>query len=183
MVVKRVLIAPVPFDARGCRLLDQFAAAGVEPLMNDLGHKPTEADMIELLREADAVIVGTEPLTKKVLNAAARLRPISRIGVGPDSVDLLAARERRIEVCYTPDAPIPAVAEMTIGMILTTLRGIHISNAKMQEGQWHRVVGRRLGESVVGVLGVGGWSTGSRSDRPGGLAITRQAGTPQDLAS
>ncbi|MDP6077022.1 MAG: phosphoglycerate dehydrogenase [Acidimicrobiales bacterium] len=155
MLIERVLITSVPFGAGDHRPLGQLVAAGMESVLNPLGRKPTEEEMAGLVGDADAVIAGTEPFTATVLDAAPRLRLISRIGIGLDNVDLLATRERGIEVCYTPDAPTPAVAEMTIGLILTTLRGIHISNARMHAGGWHRVVGCRLGESVIGILGVG----------------------------
>jgi D-3-phosphoglycerate dehydrogenase len=80
---------------------------------------------------------------------------ISRVGIGLDSVDLLAAAERDIKVSYTPDAPAPAVAELTIGMMLTLLRSVHVSNSQMHSGEWYRFFGRRLSEVVIGIIGVG----------------------------
>ncbi len=153
--VERVLITSTPFGAVDRRPLESLAQIGAEVRLNPLERRPTEEELVGLLRDVDAVLAGTEPFTAKVMDAAPRLQLISRIGVGLDSVDLLAARERGIEVCFTPDAPIPAVAEMTIGLILTTLRGVHISNINMHAGRWHRVLGRSLGESIVGILGVG----------------------------
>jgi D-3-phosphoglycerate dehydrogenase len=155
MTIERVLITPTPFGATDRRPLDHLKSAGIEPVLNHLGRKPTEVEMIGLLTDVDAVIAGTEPLSASVLDAAPRLRLIARIGVGLDNIDLLAAHKRGIRVCHTPDAPIPAVVEMTISLILSTLRGTHVSNLRMHEGQWHRVMGRSLGESVVGILGVG----------------------------
>jgi D-3-phosphoglycerate dehydrogenase len=70
-------------------------------------------------------------------------------------VDLLAARARGIGVCYTPDAPAPAVAELSIGLMLSLLRSIHHADRGVREGTWQRVLGRRLGAVTVGVVGVG----------------------------
>ena len=75
---------------------------------------------------------------------APKLKLISRVGVGLESVDLLAALRRGIKVCYTPDAPALAVAEFTIGLMLAVLRQVPLANAQMQRGIWQRHFGRRL---------------------------------------
>ena len=77
------------------------------------------------------------------------------MGIGLDSVDLIAAQKRDIKVSYTPDAPSLAVSELTLGMMLTLLRSVHVSNSQMHKGKWHRMFGRRLGEVTVGIIGVG----------------------------
>jgi len=48
---------------------------------------------------------------------------------------LIAAKERGIKVSYTPDAPAPAVAELTMGLILTLLRSVHVSNSQLHKGK------------------------------------------------
>jgi D-3-phosphoglycerate dehydrogenase len=60
-----------------------------------------------------------------------------------------------IKVSYTPEAPAPAVAELTLGLMLSLLRSIHIANTNMHEGQWQRIFGRRIAEVTIGVIGVG----------------------------
>jgi D-3-phosphoglycerate dehydrogenase len=89
------------------------------------------------------------------MDRAPKLRLISRVGIGLDGVDLLAARERGIAVSYTPDAPAPAVAELTTGLMLALLRGISSTDRNMRNGVWHRVMGRRLARCTVGIIGVG----------------------------
>ena len=101
------------------------------------------------------IIAGTEQITAKVMDRASNLKLISRVGIGLDSVDLLAAEERGIKVSYTPDAPAPAVSELTIGMMLTLLRSVHVSNSQMHTGQWHRFFGRRLSNVTIGIVGAG----------------------------
>jgi len=80
---------------------------------------------------------------------------IARVGIGLDNVDLAAARTRGIEVTYTPDAPSPAVAELTLGLMINLLRGISVADRDVRRGAWHRIMGRRLSECVVGVIGYG----------------------------
>ena len=56
---------------------------------------------------------------------------------------------------YTPDAPSPAVAEMTIGLMITLLRSVHLSNNRVHQGEWFRYFGRRLSEITIGIIGIG----------------------------
>jgi D-3-phosphoglycerate dehydrogenase len=94
------------------------------------------------------------------MKVASNLKMISRVGIGLDSVDLLEAEKRGIIVSYTPDAPAPAVSELTIGLMLAALRSVQVSNMDMHNGKWHRFFGRRLSEVVIGVVGVGRIGTG-----------------------
>src|SRR4029453_3576915 len=82
-------------------------------------------------------------------------RVIARVGRGLDSVDLKAARARDILVTYTPSAPSPAVAELTIAQMLALLRRTVTADSEIRRGVWHRLIGRRLGLLTVGVIGVG----------------------------
>jgi D-3-phosphoglycerate dehydrogenase / 2-oxoglutarate reductase len=151
----RALITTVPFGTHDSIALDMLREAGVEYALNPLGRRPTEAELCELIRDVDVLIAGTEPITSRVMASAPRLRIISRVGIGLDNVDLVAARERGIVVSYTPDAPAPAVAEFTIGLMLSLLRFIHTANARMRTDGWHRLMGRRIAELTVGIIGVG----------------------------
>jgi len=152
---RRVLITTIPFGQVNRQPLDLLEAAGIEYVMNPLGRRLKEEELAELIGGFGVLIAGTEPITAKVMDAAPHLRLISRVGVGLDSVDLNAARTRGIHVTYTPDAPSPAVAELTVGMMLTLLRDISGADRNMRNGIWHRAMGRRLSELTVGVIGVG----------------------------
>jgi D-3-phosphoglycerate dehydrogenase len=89
------------------------------------------------------------------MEAAPELRLIARVGIGLDNVDLEAAAKRGIAVTYTPDAPAPAVAELTIGLMIDLLRHISRADRRMHAKQWERLLGRRLDGLTVGVVGVG----------------------------
>lgn len=151
----RALITTVPFAERDPLPVSLLQAANVEYLVNPLGRKLSEEELAEMIGGFDVVIAGTEPITDRVMARADRLKLISRVGIGLDSVDLLAAERRGIGVSYTPDAPAPAVAELTIGLMLSLLRSVQLSNLRMHQGEWHRYFGRRLGECTVGIIGAG----------------------------
>ena len=154
----KVLITTVPFGDNNRLPLDLLEKNNIEYLTNSLNRKLSEDELAEMVK--DLIIAGTEPITKKVMDAASNLKMISRVGIGLDSVDLLEAERQGITVSYTPDAPAPAVAELTVGLILTLLRSVQLSNIEMHNGKWHRFFGRRLSEVTIGIIGVGRIGTG-----------------------
>jgi phosphoglycerate dehydrogenase-like enzyme len=84
-----------------------------------------EADKHTFLREmydADILLHVLEPVTAAVIDAAPRLRLIQKIGIGVNTIDLDAARRRDIAVCNMPGTNTQAVAELTLLLMLATLR-------------------------------------------------------------
>jgi D-3-phosphoglycerate dehydrogenase / 2-oxoglutarate reductase len=172
----KALITTVPFGDKNRLPLEMLESAGVEYLINPHNTKLTEDQLVELIGDIDVVIAGTEKITEKVMARGSKLKLISRVGVGLDGVDLLAAKQRGIRVSYTPEAPAPAVAELTLGLMLTLLRSAHIANGQMHQGKWQRIFGRRLAETTVGIIGVG--RIGARV-----LRRTKAFGTPRILVN
>ena len=158
--MSKTLITTVPFADKNPLPLELLEKANIDYLINPLNKKLTEDELAEMVSDFDVIIAGTESITKKVMDAATNLKMISRVGIGLDSVDLLEAEKRGIVVSYTPDAPAPAVAELTIGLMLTLLRSVQLSNMEMHNGKWHRFFGRRLSEITVGIIGIGRIGTG-----------------------
>jgi len=151
----KALITTIPFGNKNRLPLEILEENGIEYQINPTGKKLTENGLAELITDFDVIIAGTEPITEKVMERGKNLKMISRVGIGLDSVDLLAAERRGIKVSYTPDAPAPAVAELTLGLILTLLRSTHLSNLEIHDGKWHRHFGRRIPEVTIGIIGLG----------------------------
>jgi D-3-phosphoglycerate dehydrogenase len=174
--MSKVLITTVPFGDKNRLPIEQLEAAGVEFLINPLGRKLKEEELAEMISDFDVLIAGTEDITDAVMAKASKLKLISRVGIGLDNVDLLAAERRGIKLSYTPDAPAPAVAEFAIGLMLALLRSVHLSNTQMHRGEWQRFFGRRIPEVTIGIIGTG---------RIGGRVLRRlQAfGTPRILVN
>ena len=152
---RRVLITSVPFGQADPASLAVLKTAGADYVLNPLGRRPTEEELAEMIGGFDALIAGGETITDRVMGRAPNLRLIARLGIGLDKVDLAAARARHIQVTYTPDAPAPAVAELTIGLMLALLRFIPQADRAIRQRKWLRPVGRRLADQTVGVIGVG----------------------------
>jgi D-3-phosphoglycerate dehydrogenase len=126
-------------------------------LVNPYKRKLTEEELYNLILEHQPVgiIAGVEPITKAVLSKAKNLKVISRAGVGMDSVDLEAASSKGIIVTNTPDAPTVPVAELTLGLILSVLRGITYSDSSIRKQEWNRPMGWMLSGKTVGIIGCG----------------------------
>ena len=172
----KALITTVPFGEKNRLPLEQLEAAGIDYVINPIGRKLKEDELAEMVTDFDVLIAGTELITDKVMSGASRLKLISRVGIGLDGVDLLAAERRGIHVSYTPDAPAPAVAELTIGLMLSLLRSVHVANAEIHRSEWRRHFGRRIPEVTIGVIGTG---------RIGGRVLRRLAafGSPRILVN
>lgn len=150
-----VLLSVSSFGAAGDGPLRLLEAAGVNVVPNPHGRKLTEDEVAELIAGVDGVIAGTEPLNAAVLERAGRLRVISRVGVGLENVDLNAALRMGIVVRNTPEALTDAVAELTLGGILSVIRQIGRMDRDMHAGAWERQMGGLLRGKTVGIVGLG----------------------------
>ncbi len=155
MTNKRILLATWPFGTSGKKPLKLLEQTGWELVFNPHQRRLKPHDVTNLLEDIDGVIAGTEPYNCETLRNAGRLRVISRVGIGLDSVDLEYCRDNNIQVTYTPDAPSQAVAELTVANILNLLRNIHQSDRSVREGVWNRLMGRLVQEVTIGIIGVG----------------------------
>ena len=152
---KRVVVTTVPFGTPERMPLDLLAAAGLELVTNPLNRRLKASEVGQVIAGFPVVIAGTEPITAAAMDVCPDLKAICRVGIGLDSVDLPAARQRGIAVAYTPDGPSPAVAELAVGLIIDLLRGISRADRQLRLGDWTRIAGGRISGSTVGVVGVG----------------------------
>ncbi len=154
-ILSKLFVSTLPFGSISRAPLDLLDNAKIDYSINPLGHRLNESELIDLLEETEVLIAGTEPITENVIQNAKKLRFISRVGIGLDNIDLNCAKRNGILISYTPDAPSPAIAELTLGMILSLLRSIHLSNQALHEGQWQKYTGRRISELTIGIIGFG----------------------------
>lgn len=154
--MSKFVISTSSFDVDNNPHIQHLLHEGMHIASNSHGRKLTEDEAIELLG-ADAVgmIAGIEPLTERVFASAKSLKVVSRCGSGLDNVDLAAAKRYGIAVLNTPEAPAQAVAELTMGLILSALRRICRTDRLLRAGEWPRTQGQLLAAQVVGIVGFG----------------------------
>lgn len=114
-----------------------------------------EDNLISLLKDADAVIAGSEPYTPRVIAALPKLRAIARSGVGFDAVNLAACDNANIPVCTTPGVNHHAVAEHTIALLMGVARGFPELDRKVRQNRWNRTPRPRVMGRTLGIVGLG----------------------------
>jgi D-3-phosphoglycerate dehydrogenase len=115
-------------------------------------------DLKAELADADALIVRSAVQADAALLAAApKLRIIGRAGVGVDNIDAAEATRRGIVVMNTPGANAVAVAELTLGLMISMARSIPRANASMHAGKWDKksLQGSELRGKTLGIVGCG----------------------------
>jgi D-3-phosphoglycerate dehydrogenase len=150
-----VLVASRSFGRNCPEVLEEMKSAGCVFMPQTFDAAPTEAELVEAIREADVLISGTEPVTARVLAAAPRLKVISKHGVGYENIDLDAARERGIPVCIAAGAITDSVADMAMALLLALARKVPQGDRSTRAGEWKRMVGPELRGKTLGIVGLG----------------------------
>lgn len=114
-----------------------------------------EQKLIEQLAGISAVIAGSEPYTRNVIEACPALRVIARAGVGFDAVDLETCDEQQIVVSTTPGVNHHSVAEHAIAFLMGLARGFPDVDQDVRAGRHTRIARPRVMGSTIGIVGLG----------------------------
>jgi D-3-phosphoglycerate dehydrogenase len=120
------------------------------------GMSPEE--LLQVIEEYDVLIVRSRTkVTAQVFDTAGQLKVVGRAGVGVDNIDLEAAKSRNVTVVNAPTSASTAVAELTLGLMLSLAREIPRADAGMKQGKWLKdeLVGTELYGKTLGILGIG----------------------------
>jgi len=152
----KILVTPTSFgpDVQS-KPKDKLLKFADEVVYNPHSRPLSEDELIPLLDGCVGFLAGIDFITENVLSNTSGLKVISRYGTGCDRVDLDAARKLGIHVTNTPGANADAVAEITIGLMLSVARGIPYLDHATKEGKWLRRTGIELGGKTLGLLGYG----------------------------
>lgn len=141
-----------------------FREAGVELIQGiSFDEQPGEAyiedELIDLLRDADALLVSTrDTITRRVMEHCPRLKIIAKSTIGVERIDLDSAADLGIVVVNSP-APenFLGVAEATIGLIMVLTKQMPAIQQRLREGKWKDPTsfGRMLRGDTVGIVGLG----------------------------
>jgi len=115
-------------------------------------------DLLKVVDEFDALIVrGRTKVNAAVFEAGKKLKVVGRAGVGVDNIDLAAAKAKGVTVVNSPLATTTAVAELTLGLMLSAVRELPRADASMKAGKWLKkeFEGAELSGKVLGVMGFG----------------------------
>lgn len=140
--MKILVFTEKPFAAAAVKaILNVINAAGAEMKLVERG---THQDLLEAVKDADALIVRSDIVDAEVMNAAPQLKVVVRAGAGYDNIDLQAASNHGICVMNTPGQNSNAVAELVFGMIVMMCRN-----------KYNGTSGSELKEKSLGIYAFG----------------------------
>ena len=128
---------------------------GYEIIHNPYPEFFNEKQLIDAIRDVDAMVVGFDEVTENVLERASKLKVLAKHGVGVDNIDITAATKHRIIVCNTVGANESGVADLAIGLMISVARQIPFANREVKNQKWPKVFGTELWEKTLGIVGLG----------------------------
>jgi (S)-sulfolactate dehydrogenase len=145
-----------------CEFMDGPAVEALKRRF-DVDYRPKlvdePAELASALQWADGWIVRNRTQVRgRLLESAASVKVIGRLGVGLDNIDLAACEARGIKVIPATGANAESVAEYVITAALMLLRGAYASTRAVEAGTWPRQTlsqGREAAGKVLGVIGLG----------------------------
>src|SRR6516165_9845315 len=135
-----------------------LAVFASEPGWEVLTHDKLPEGLPAALADADALVVRSAvQVDDALMESAPKLRVIGRAGVGVDNVDADAATRKGIVVMNTPGANAIAVAEHTLGLMLSLARFIPRADQTTRAGKWEKksLQGTELRGKTLGIIGLG----------------------------
>ena len=120
------------------------------------GMEPEELKSV--IDQYDGILIrSATKLTSDILADCKNLKVVGRAGVGVDNVDLDTATKNKILVMNTPLGNLEATAELTIGLMFSLYRHIHLANQSTHDGKWEKAkfMGTELKGKTLGIVGFG----------------------------
>ena len=137
----------------GIALLDHTAG-----VTYDYVEEVSEESYAPFIGAADALVIRTQPLSAPTVEIAARLKIVSRHGVGYDAVDLGALNARGVPLCVVGDVNSISVAEHAMMLILGCAKFLVRADRSVRDGRWdwrNRLEAGEVGGKRLLILGYG----------------------------
>jgi D-3-phosphoglycerate dehydrogenase len=113
------------------------------------------AEVAQAAEGCVAAIVGGERYDAEVFRLAPQLRHVARFGAGYDAIDVDAATAAGVMVSNSPGANAIAVADLTLGLILSIARSIPTHDRNIRQGVWQSRTGADVWQQTLGIVGLG----------------------------
>ncbi|MGM1056068.1 MAG: 2-hydroxyacid dehydrogenase [Bacteroidota bacterium] len=142
-------------DSNHPLLIEQLELAGYQNI------EAYNKSMDEILKDQHLfeglVIRSRFDIDKNFLDAAPNLKFIARVGAGLESIDVEYARKRGVALFSAPEGNRNAVAEHSLGMLLSMFNKLNKADREVRKGYWNREANRgiELDGKTVGIIGYG----------------------------
>ncbi len=134
-------------DVLKSKQIDYYIKTGMSP-----------EELKEVIDQYDGILIrSATKLTSDILADCKNLKVIGRAGVGVDNVDLDQATKNKILVMNTPLGNLEATAELSVGLMFSLMRNIHLANDSTHQGKWEKpkFIGTELKGKTLGIVGYG----------------------------
>jgi D-3-phosphoglycerate dehydrogenase len=143
-------------------MIDEFiplaAAKGHELVPAKVTQTLSQDELIELLPQYDGWIIGDDPATRRVFEAAkaGNLKAAVKWGIGVDNVDFAACKDLGIPIINTPNMFGGEVADVAVGYVIGLARQLfHIDREIRNANKWPKPPGMSLAGKRIGLIGYG----------------------------
>ncbi|NCA82102.1 MAG: hypothetical protein EOM72_05090 [Opitutae bacterium] len=149
--MKKVLI-PTALDSVAKQTLEAHGGYAVVQV--------PKCDVLQLVRDnpdVHALIVRSEKITAEIIDAAPQLKVVLRAGAGYNTIDIVHARKKGVDVMNTPGANSNGVAEEVVALMLADARKLISADASCRAGKWEKTafMGAEITGKTVGIVGLG----------------------------
>jgi phosphoglycerate dehydrogenase-like enzyme len=142
-------------DSNNSLLWDQLQQSG---FINHSDFTSTKEEIEAKIQEYQGIVIRSRfKIDKTFLDKAVNLQFIARVGAGLESIDCDYAKSKNVTLIAAPEGNRNAVAEHTLGMILSLFNKLNEADSEIRSGHWNRESnrGHELDGKTVGIIGYG----------------------------
>jgi D-3-phosphoglycerate dehydrogenase len=151
-MTKPVVLLYEPIHPKAAELLEQHAEVRMAESLD-------EERLLQIVGEAEGIIIRANgKVSRRLMEAAPRLKVVARHGTGVEAIDRKAAAELGIAVVNTPAANVESVAEQCVAMMINLSKRILEGDRAIRLGEWearYRLIGIEPYGKTLGVIGIG----------------------------
>jgi D-3-phosphoglycerate dehydrogenase len=142
-------------DSNHPLLWEQLQQAG---FINHADFTSSKQEIEAKIQDYQGIVIRSRfKIDKEFLDKATNLQFIARVGAGLESIDCDYATSKNIALIAAPEGNCNAVAEHTLGMILSLFNKLNMADSEIRSGEWNREKNRgyELDGKIVGIIGYG----------------------------
>lgn len=145
-----------------CLITEKISDEGIELLKKeftvDFAYDKNAQEIKEIIGEYDIFLVRAETqIDKEMIDSGKNLKVIGMAGIGLNHIEVEYAKSKGIKIFNVPDGSIISVAELTMALILASVRKLYGAVSATKNGEWDKTgyTGNLLDGKTIGILALG----------------------------